>query len=69
MGQHTWLLLATIATELLVIIKWSRGMFPEPMPRQIKAFLGTLSFLLVAYPTVVVSIDLESIGRTLIWWK
>lgn len=52
MGQHTWLLLSTICTELLVIIKWSRGQFPEPMPGHIKVFLGTISVLLVVYPTV-----------------
>ncbi len=31
MGQHTWLMLATIGTELLVIIKWSKGRFPTPL--------------------------------------
>jgi phosphatidylserine synthase 2 len=56
MGQHTWLLLATIITELLVIIKWSRGLFTEPMPGHIKIFLGTLATLLIAYPTVQVCI-------------
>jgi phosphatidylserine synthase 2 len=55
MGQHTWLLLATILSELLVIIKWSQGLFPEPMPGKIKLFLSILGFLLVAYPTVQVS--------------
>jgi hypothetical protein len=55
MGQHTWLLLATILSELLVIIKWSQGLFPEPMPGKVKLFLSILGFLLVAYPTVHVS--------------
>ena len=36
MGQHVWLLLATIITELLVITKWSQGQFPEPLPRRVK---------------------------------
>lgn len=27
MGQHVWLLLATVVTELLVIFKWSKGQF------------------------------------------
>ncbi|KAJ3813545.1 phosphatidyl serine synthase-domain-containing protein [Lentinula aff. lateritia] len=35
MGQHVWLLLATIATELLVIKKWSKGMF-APFPKTVK---------------------------------
>lgn len=52
MGQHTWLLLATIITELLVIVKWSKGMFPEPMPKNIKIFLSTIATLLIVYPTV-----------------
>ncbi|CAG8522131.1 13723_t:CDS:10, partial [Acaulospora colombiana] len=50
MGQHVWLLLATIITELLVIIKWSQGIFTEPMPGYIKVFLSTLAVLLIAYP-------------------
>lgn len=60
MGQHTWLLLATIITELLVIVKWSRGLFEESMPDTIKIFLGTLAFILVAYPTIKVRIDLSA---------
>ena len=60
MGQHAWLLLATIITELLVIIKWSRGLFTEPMPGHIKIFLSTLAILLVAYPTIQVSIHCNS---------
>jgi hypothetical protein len=58
MGQHVWLLLATIITELLVIIKWSRGLFTEPMPGYIKVFLSTLAVLLVAYPAGKVSAPL-----------
>jgi phosphatidylserine synthase 2 len=58
MGQHVWLLLATIITELLVIIKWSRGLFTEPMPGYIKVFLSTLAVLLVAYPAGKVSVPL-----------
>ncbi|KAF8182289.1 phosphatidyl serine synthase-domain-containing protein [Pholiota molesta] len=36
MGQHVWLLLATIITELLVITKWSKGQFSEPFPPMVK---------------------------------
>ena len=52
MGQHYWLLLATIPTEILVITEWSRGQFEETFLRQVKwAWLigGTLSLL---YPTI-----------------
>jgi phosphatidylserine synthase 2 len=52
MGQHVWLLLATVGTELLVIIKWSKGQFPEPLPNRIKWAWGIGGTLLVLYPTV-----------------
>ncbi|KAJ7578152.1 phosphatidyl serine synthase-domain-containing protein [Mycena floridula] len=52
MGQHCWLLLATVMTEILVIKKWSKGQFPVPTPRAVKWgwFIGVV--LLVLYPTV-----------------
>ncbi|KAK0462058.1 phosphatidyl serine synthase-domain-containing protein [Desarmillaria tabescens] len=52
MGQHVWLLLATILTEILVIRKWSVGVFTEPFPRGVKWGLGTGAVLLVLYPVV-----------------
>ncbi|TDL17759.1 phosphatidylserine synthase 2 [Rickenella mellea] len=52
MGQHAWLLLATIVTELLVIRKWSRDIFTEPFPTHVKWGLGIASSLLVLYPTI-----------------
>jgi phosphatidylserine synthase 2 len=52
MGQHVWLLLATIVTELLVIIKWSQGQFPEPLPGYVKWAWSIGGTLLVLYPTV-----------------
>lgn len=55
MGQHVWLLLATIGTELLVIFKWSRGQFPEPLPTTVKWAWTVGGILLVLYPTVRVS--------------
>ena len=55
MGQHAWLLLATVLTELLIIIKFGRGQFPESFPTPVKFFFGCLVFFLVAYPTVKVS--------------
>lgn len=55
MGQHTWLLLATICTELLAIRKWSRGMFTEPFPFYVKLGWSVGAFILIVYPTVRVS--------------
>ncbi|KAG7445614.1 PSS-domain-containing protein [Guyanagaster necrorhizus] len=52
MGQHVWLLLATILTEILVIRKWSVGVFTEPFPARVKWGLGTGAVLLVLYPVV-----------------
>ena len=55
MGQHVWLLLATIVTELLVITKWSRGQFTEPLPTHIKWSWIAGGMILVVYPIVRVS--------------
>ena len=55
MGQHVWLLLATIITELLVILKWSQGQFPAPFPLAVKWGWGIGATLLVIYPIVQVS--------------
>ena len=55
MGQHTWLLLATICTELLAIRKWSRGMFEEPFPFYVKLGWSIGAILLTVYPIVSVS--------------
>ncbi|KAG7087934.1 hypothetical protein E1B28_011979 [Marasmius oreades] len=52
MGQHVWLLLATIVTELLVIFKWSKGLFPTPFPATVKWGWVIGGFLLVLFPTV-----------------
>lgn len=55
MGQHTWLLLATICTELLVIRKWSRGMFVEPFPIYVKIAWSVGAVILTVYPIFRVS--------------
>jgi phosphatidylserine synthase 2 len=55
MGQHTWLLMATICTELLCILKWSKGQFEEPFPRYVKFFWSIGGTVLVAYPIIKVS--------------
>ena len=55
MGQHVWLLLATIVTELLTIVKWSQGQFPEPLPTHVRWAWTVGAGLLVLYPTMMVS--------------
>lgn len=57
MGQHVWLLLATIVTEILVITKWSKGMFPEPLPTKVKWGWITTAVLLIMYPIRRVSVQ------------
>jgi len=52
MGQHVWLLLATIGTELLAITKWSKGQFSAPLPTSVKWAWLVGACLLVLYPTV-----------------
>lgn len=52
MGAHVWLLLATIGTELLVIIKYSQGQFPTPIPTVVKRSWALGAAGLVVYPTV-----------------
>ena len=68
MGQHAWLLFATVCTELLVIFKWSRGMFTEPFPTHIKWFFAVTSFVLVLYPTLKVRSPFRILpGKWLMW--
>jgi phosphatidylserine synthase 2 len=55
MGQHVWLLLATIGTELLAIIKWSKGQFPTPLPTLVRFAWSVGAALLVLYPVGQVS--------------
>lgn len=54
MGQHVWLLTATIVTELLVITKWSQGMFTTPTPPSVKVGLTAGTVLLILYPIMQV---------------
>jgi hypothetical protein len=58
MGQHVWLLLATIVTELLVITKWARGQYSEPLPEHVKWAWIAGGTVLVLYPIVRVHIYL-----------
>ena len=56
MGQHVWLLAATVCTEVLLIFKWGRGVFTEPFPRHVKFFLGLGGVLVVLYPAIKVCV-------------
>lgn len=55
MGQHVWLLLATIVTELLAITKWGSGQYLAPLPSAVKWGWVLGATALVLYPTVQVS--------------
>ncbi|EIM81393.1 PSS-domain-containing protein [Stereum hirsutum FP-91666 SS1] len=52
MGQHVWILLATVATELLVILKFSKGQFPEPFPTKVKYAWALGGAVLTIYPLI-----------------
>lgn len=68
MGQHCWLLLATIITEILVIAKWSKGMFSEPLPATVKWGWAAGAFVLIFYPIKTVSPRISMISSEgLIW--
>jgi hypothetical protein len=56
MGQHCWLLLATVLTEILAITKWSKGLFPEPLPEKVFWAWVVGGMALVIYPTVNVRV-------------
>lgn len=56
MGQHVWLMLATIGTELLAIVKWSKGQFPAPLPTHVRIAWLVGAALLALYPVRQVSV-------------
>ncbi|KAJ7506718.1 PSS-domain-containing protein [Mycena galericulata] len=60
MGQHVWLLLATVLTELLVILKWSKGLFPAPFPTAVKVGWALGLAVVGVYPVVKVRVVLPS---------
>ena len=49
-GAQAWILMATIITEVLVVIKWSEGIFPEPFPKAVITFWIIFVFLLIVFP-------------------
>ncbi|KAF8319655.1 PSS-domain-containing protein [Clavulina sp. PMI_390] len=50
MGQHAWLMSATVFTELLIIFKFGRDQFPQPFPLPVKVFITTGLVVLATYP-------------------
>lgn len=54
MGQHAWLLFATVCTEVLLIFKWGRGVFTEPFPTYVKWCFMSGGVLVILYPTIMV---------------
>lgn len=44
-------------TELLIIVKWSQGLYPAPAPTHVKIGWAIGSAILVGYPTVKVKSD------------
>ncbi|MBW0512674.1 hypothetical protein O181_052389 [Austropuccinia psidii MF-1] len=52
MGSHVWLSMATVILELLIVVKWSKGEFPTPMPIKVKIFWSIALFGLILYPTL-----------------
>ena len=60
MGQHVWLMLATIGTELLTIVKWSKGQFPAPLSTHVRYAWLVGAALLVLYPVGQVSVHVTT---------
>lgn len=60
MGQHAWLLLATVVTELLVIRKWGKHIYTAPFPKHIKWAWTIGATLLILYPSIRVRPGLQS---------
>ncbi|KAJ2079134.1 hypothetical protein H4R24_003988 [Coemansia sp. RSA 988] len=49
MGAHCWLLIATLLTELLIVVKFARGEFTEPTPPFVIVFWSAIATLLGAF--------------------
>lgn len=50
-GPQAWLLIGSIATEVLIIFKFGQGEFPNPAPAAVIYFWIAFLTLLTAYPT------------------
>ncbi|KAJ2859916.1 hypothetical protein GGH94_005828 [Coemansia aciculifera] len=49
MGAHCWMLITTLLTELLIIVKFGRGEFSEPFPTLVIAFWSLVVSILVGF--------------------
>lgn len=49
-GPQAWILMATVLTEVLVVIKWSKGMFSAPFPKSVIIFWSIFGSFLIAFP-------------------
>ncbi|KAJ2001793.1 hypothetical protein GGI04_003604 [Coemansia thaxteri] len=49
MGAHCWLLIVTLLTELLIIVKFGRGAFDQPFPLPVLVFWSLVASLIVAF--------------------
>ncbi|KAJ2011226.1 hypothetical protein GGI06_004615, partial [Coemansia sp. S85] len=49
MGAHCWMLITTLLTELLIIVKFGRGEFSEPFPTHVIAFWSLVASILVGF--------------------
>ncbi|KAJ3179909.1 hypothetical protein HDU87_002477 [Geranomyces variabilis] len=52
LGMHAWMATANILTELLIIVKYGRGEFPEPAPWKVKVGWAMLICLISGYALV-----------------
>ncbi|KAI8321055.1 PSS-domain-containing protein [Martensiomyces pterosporus] len=49
MGAHCWMLIATLLTELLIIVKFARGEFAEPFPQHVVIFWSVVAALIAGF--------------------
>lgn len=49
-GPQAWLLIANIATEVLIVFKFGQGEFPNPAPAEVVYSWIVFITLLVLYP-------------------
>ncbi|KAJ1642252.1 hypothetical protein J3B02_001230 [Coemansia erecta] len=49
MGAHCWMLIVTLVTELLIIVKFGRGEFTEPFPRMVVVFWSLVVAAIVGF--------------------
>ncbi|KAJ1674991.1 hypothetical protein EV182_002152 [Spiromyces aspiralis] len=51
MGAHIWMFCIALATEVLVVFKYSKGEFPKPFPPKVIAFWVGVASLITTYAT------------------